>query len=142
MKDITEPKKKRPASRGSKPASSEIECTDYRAPVTHNQPTTTPPQEQQIMSTQNSNEASRPAKQIHTVKMSQDYFPEYKKKHRNAQIRFNDRAYQDGDLMVIKEFSDLLRTHTGAEYICQITSISVPPGLLPGHILMHTRHLV
>lgn len=102
---------------------------------------THPKQEQPNMSTQDSGEATKPPKGIHTIKMLQDYFPHYKTKKRTAQIRLNDRNYQEGDLLVVQEYSDLLNVKTGPEFICQITSISQPPGLLPGHVLMHTRHL-
>ena len=93
------------------------------------------------MSAQESNPTDKPPKQIHIIKMSQDFFPAYKSRKRNGQIRLNDRSYQEGDLLIIQEWSDLLKVKTGAEFIAQITNISSPPGMLPDHILIHARPL-
>jgi Domain of unknown function (DUF3850) len=99
------------------------------------------PKEPPSMSTQDSGEHSKPPRNIHTVKMSEDFFEAYRTKKRNAQIRNNDRQYQEGDLLIVQEYSDLLMIKTSREFIAVITNISNPPGLQTGHVLMHTKHL-
>lgn len=78
-------------------------------------------------------------RKIHVVKMSQDFFDAYDKKKRIAQVRNNDRNYQPNDLMINREFSDLLQAFTGREFMCRIDDVSTPPGLQTGHVLLHTK---
>lgn len=80
-----------------------------------------------------------PTRKVHVVKMSTSYFDYYEKGKRNTQLRNNDRNYQRNDLMVNREFSDLLQVCTGREFMCRIDDISSPPGLLDGHIMLHTK---
>lgn len=124
-------------------ASSLANASDPPAPTQQQQHTlpTIQPQEPQTMSTQDSAEHSKPPRNIHTVKMSEDFFEAYRSKKRNAQVRNNDRHYQEGDLLIVQEYSDLLMIKTTREFIAVITNISNPPGLQSGHILMHTKHL-
>lgn len=103
--------------------------------------TTIPTQEPPTMSTQDSDEQAKPPRNIHNVKMSQDFFEQYRTKKRIAQVRYNDRGYHEGDLLIVQEYSDLLTVKTGREFIAVINDISNPPGLLAGHVLMHARHL-
>lgn len=102
---------------------------------------TNQPQEKNTMSTNPASSENKPPKQIHIVKMYQDYFDEYKSKRRNAQTRVNDRHYQQADLLIVQEYSELLMTKTGREYIAMITSVSKPPGLLADVVLLHTKNL-
>lgn len=103
-------------------------------------PTIQPP-EAPTMSTQDANEASKPARQIHTVKLDKEWFDMYRTKKLSAQTRTNDRHYLDGDILIQREWDGFLNVHTGRELISCITHITNPPGLMPGYVLIHSRAL-
>lgn len=107
--------------------------------------TQNPPADQQQdnppMSTQDPTEQNPPPRNIHIVKMHDEFYEAYRSRKRNAQVRINDRSYREGDLIIVNEYSPLLQVKTGREFIAVITNISNPPGLLPQHVLMHTKHL-
>lgn len=103
-------------------------------------PTIQPP-ETRAMSTQDSAEAQKPQRQIHTVRLESEHFEDYAKRRLNAQTRNNDRHYQSGDILIQKEYDPFLNVHTGRELISVITNIRQTPGLEPGFVLMHTKAL-
>lgn len=85
--------------------------------------------------------ATTSGRNVHTIKLDQEYFDRYKKRQLVAQTRNDDRNYREGDLLIQREWDSFLNVHTGRELISCITHITNPPGLMPGYVLIHTRAL-
>lgn len=69
----------------------------------------------------------------HVVKSWPDFFAPIKSGERSFELRNNDRHYQVGDVLHLREFDDRTGKYTGAEIKKRITYVltSTGPGAIP-----------
>jgi hypothetical protein len=73
------------------------------------------------------------------LKTNTEFMPALRSGQKPFEIRFNDRDYQIGDILVLKGWDPAQQTYTGEELKRDITYIldkAEPFGLQPGHVIL------
>ena len=65
---------------------------------------------------------------IHELKCNPEYFREIFTRNKNFEVRNNDRNYQVGDILILREYEPKNLEYTGAETKRRVTYI-LPVGL-------------
>lgn len=60
----------------------------------------------------------------HSLKTWPQYFQKIIDKKKTAELRFNDRNYQIGDLLFLQEYDNEKKEYTGREIYVKITDIT------------------
>jgi len=78
----------------------------------------------------------------HDLKVWPDYFQQVKSGEKNFELRFNDRDYKEGDILILMEFDFNKRKFTGqlevrpVDYILYGTEETEKFGIKPGYCIM------
>lgn len=73
----------------------------------------------------------------HDLKIWPEWFNLVIMRTKEFEIRKNDRPFQPGDTLRLKEYEPTTGTYTGRVGICRVTCVlSNMPGLLPGYVAM------
>ncbi|TGE36869.1 DUF3850 domain-containing protein [Desulfosporosinus fructosivorans] len=74
----------------------------------------------------------------HYLKTHPEFFQDVKKRKKKFEIRFNDRDYQTGEILILQEFDPKTDDYTGASDITVLVtySLSGSPFLPDGYICM------
>lgn len=74
---------------------------------------------------------------IHELKTVQPFFEEVWKDNKNFEIRKNDRDFQVGDLLILKEYDPATNSYSGREVKAEVSYIlnhqDFPEGLQEGY---------
>ncbi|MGL9970952.1 DUF3850 domain-containing protein [Enterococcus sp. DIV1420a] len=60
----------------------------------------------------------------HFIKIAPEFFLAVIKKKKKHEIRYNDRQYRVGDIVVLKEYETERRSYTGRTVVIEITYLS------------------
>ena len=78
--------------------------------------------------------------QIHKLKISPKYFKKVLSEEKMFECRYNDRNYQVGDILKLKEYHN--GDYTGQEIYVQITYILQNfEGLQPNYTILSIKHI-
>ena len=81
---------------------------------------------------------------IHELKIWPEYFDSILYGDKTFEFRFNDRNYQSGDSLCLKEFSPVTKEYTNRSLHVFVSSIlyDVPDfGLKEGYCIMSIKHI-
>lgn len=77
---------------------------------------------------------------IHELKIAPEYFKKVLSKEKNFEFRYNDRNYQVGDILKLKEYHN--DNYTGRETSVQITYILQDfEGLQPDYVILSIKSI-
>ena len=77
---------------------------------------------------------------IHELKITPKYFEKVLSKEKTFEFRYNDRNYQVGDILNLKEYEN--GTYTGRETNVEITYILQDfEGLQPNYVILSIKHI-
>lgn len=77
---------------------------------------------------------------IHELKIAPKYFEKVLSKEKTFEFRYNDRNYQVGDILNLKEYDN--GTYTGRETNVEITYILQEfEGLQPDYAILSIKHI-
>ena len=77
---------------------------------------------------------------IHELKITPKYFEKVLSKEKTFEFRYNDRNYQVGDILNLKEYDN--GTYTGRETNVEITYILQEfEGLQPDYAILSIKHI-
>lgn len=73
----------------------------------------------------------------HDLKTLPKFYQDTYWKRKKFELRKNDRDFQVGDLLVLKEWDDSTQTYTGREFYANVTYILHNfPGLKDGYVVL------
>ena len=79
---------------------------------------------------------------VHELKIWEAYFREVKKGNKTFEVRLNDRNFQVGDFLLLKEYDPDLEIYSGSEILCKVTYIlDSPIYLKSGYIIMAIKEM-
>lgn len=83
-------------------------------------------------------EMLKQARKAHAVKCDPEYFRELRTGNKRFEARFNDRDYQEGDLLIVSEFDRSLDKYSGDRLVFDIGFVLYGPafGIQDGHCVM------
>lgn len=78
---------------------------------------------------------------IHNLKCWPEYFEAIAQGRKTFEIRYDDRAYETGDVLFLREYSPFDKTYSGREIQVQVEYMQTWRGfgLLPGWVVMAIR---
>lgn len=83
--------------------------------------------------------------QIHELKINSEFFQMIVGDEKNFEIRFNDRNFQRGDYLRLREISyysgNTMFDYTGNEVICRIWDVKTFEGLKEGYVILFIDHI-
>lgn len=74
----------------------------------------------------------------HYLKICPEYYQQVKKRKKKFEIRFNDRDYQVGEILILQEFNPQTQSYTGAQNIIALVTyvLQNEQFLQPGYVCM------
>lgn len=76
----------------------------------------------------------------HELKIWPDFFDAVRCGAKKFELRKDDRDYQTGDVLILREYDPETQTYTGRQFNAVVTytlrDVSAAFGLLPGYVLM------
>jgi len=82
------------------------------------------------------------AQKLHLIKLEDTYFDHVMKGDKTFELRRNDREYEYGDYLIMREHLPGDKRLTGREILCQVNyTMEGFEGLKPGYILMGIKFL-
>jgi hypothetical protein len=77
----------------------------------------------------------------HDLKCWPVFFEKILTGEKRHEIRLNDRNFQVGDILQLREWDPITKRHTGRAVLREVTYITPSPsiGLLPGYVAMSIR---
>ncbi len=79
---------------------------------------------------------------IHELKILEEYFNEVRMGNKTFEVRLNDRNFQVGDFLLLKEFDPDREIYSGSEILCKVTYILDSPIFLKsGYIIMAIKEM-
>lgn len=75
----------------------------------------------------------------HALKIWQEPFEAVRKGDKRAEFRFNDRGFQYGDTLLLKEWYPAMQGFTGREILVRITDITTGHGIPDGYAMLSFR---
>lgn len=84
-----------------------------------------------------------PETKIHYLKTDPEYFQAVKKRKKKFEMRFNDRNYQVGEILVLQEFDRTIGEYTGANDLTLLVTytLATKPFVPDGYICMSVNLL-
>lgn len=77
---------------------------------------------------------------VHELKILPEYFKAQKAGKKNFEIRKNDRNYQIGDWLLLKEYNPKIKEFTGRKVMVEITYIT-DYQQKNGYVVLGTKHI-
>jgi hypothetical protein len=79
-----------------------------------------------------------PNKRKHYLKIWPEFYKDVKSRRKRFEMRFNDRGYQVGDILVLQEFDPTLKDYTGSSDIIALVTYALTqkPFVPDGYICM------
>jgi len=77
----------------------------------------------------------------HILKCEQDYFQASWEGNKNFELRKNDRGFQKGDIIILKELERGKITKTGREIECLVTYVLSHEALKEGWVCLSTSRI-
>lgn len=76
----------------------------------------------------------------HELKCWPEYFEEIIARTKTCELRQDDRNFQVGDFLILKEYSPLTKQYSGNEVHAEVTHLlRFHPGLVGGFVLMSIK---
>lgn len=79
-----------------------------------------------------------PETKIHYLKTDPEYFQAVKKRKKKFEMRFNDRNYQVGEILILQEFDRTIGEYTGSHDLTLLVTytLTAKPFVPDGYICM------
>ena len=81
----------------------------------------------------------------HELKLDRKFFDRVKLGRKRAELRYNDRNYQVGDFLLLREVAGTDREQTGRTVIVEVLDIvthnEFPAGIREGYVMLSFRDL-
>lgn len=78
------------------------------------------------------------------LKIDPQYFEDVCRRRKRAEVRYNDRDYQTGDTLILREYDRKKNTYTGRRLIAVITHVlsNFPDGLKKGYVVLSIKLII
>jgi hypothetical protein len=77
----------------------------------------------------------------HELKITADHFTDVSTGKKRAELRYNDRAFAAGDMLILKEWDTIISSYTGRSLAAKVTHFYAAPYLAEGYVMLSIRLL-
>lgn len=77
----------------------------------------------------------------HELKITADNFEDVAKGRKRAELRYNDRAFAAGDMLILKEWDTIISSYTGRSLAAKVTHFYAGLYLPEGYVMLSIRLL-